>query len=237
MTRHFSAVAALTLFSFAIGAAHAEPITFELDTYIATVSGNPFGLDNSARLETVLATVTYDSAVTDINASATRGDYPHATGGAFMADVLGISITGSATPFVQIEDLNPDTFRFIDGPRTVGPAGGIMSVDGVADPDTQLFIAFTDSSGAAFMDDALPNPLPFAVPPLSEPSPFFFPHTISLSDSGGTLLLQLNDINMMQQPPGPGPGPSVPEPASVWLWGIVGGVMAVGICRRVRARS
>ena len=105
-----------------------------------------------------------------------------------------------------------------------------MSLDGVPDPSVQLLLAFTDSSGTAFIDDALPTPLPFAVPPLSEPNPFFFPHTISLSDSGGTLLLQLNGINMVQQePPSPGPDGSVPEPNSVLIWCVcVVGLTIVG---------
>ena len=216
MIRHLLILHALVACSTAVRL-DAAPVTFELDTYIATVTGNPFGFDNSVRLENVPATVTYDTSPTDINSSATRGDYPHASGGAFFADILGTEITGSSTPFVQIEDLNPDTFRFIDGPRTVGPAGGTMSVDGVLDPDVLLTIAFTDSSGGAFADDSLPSPLPFAVPPLSQPSPFFFPHTIALSDDNGTLLLQLNDIRMSQSPPGPN-NPTVPEPGAIVIW-------------------
>ena len=197
--------------------ADAAPVTFELETHIATVSGNPFGFDNSVRLEGVSAIVTYETTTADVNSSATRGNYPHTFGGVFFADVLGIEISGSATPYVQIEDLNPDTFRYIDGPRTIGPAGGIMSVDGIANPDVELLLAFTDSSGVAFADDSLPNPLPFAVPPLSEPSPSFFPHTISLSDGNGTLLLQLDSIQTAPRPPG-NPNPSVPEPASLMAW-------------------
>jgi hypothetical protein len=113
---------------------------------------------------------------------------------------LDTTITGSGTPFVEVENFGSgvsDTFRFLDGPRNIGNQGGIMSVNGTPDNKVELGIAFSDTSGNAFSSDALPNPLPFAVPPLSEPSPFFFAHTFSIKDgTNGTLLLQLNSISM-----------------------------------------
>ncbi len=180
----------------------AAPGTVVLDAYVATVSGTPFGFDASVLNQDVSLTFVYDSSTPDSNPASDRGDYVHTSGGGFTADVLGTIITGSATPTLEIEDINgADTFRFWDGPRPIGPQGGVISVDGLANPNAQLLIAFTDGTGNAFSSDALPAVLPFAVPPLSMPSPSFFAHTISLSDENGTLLLQLNDLQPGQGPP------------------------------------
>lgn len=180
----------------------ATKVTVNFDARIATVSNTPFGYTSEqAREQQVLGSFMYDLTKADINGTSSRGHYPHTGGGgAFTASFLNTTITGSGTPFVEIENFGggvSDTFRFIDGPRTIGNQGGVMSVNGTPDNKVELGIAFTDTSGNAFSSDALPNPLPFAVPPLSEPSPFFFAHTFSIKDgTNGTLLLQLNSISM-----------------------------------------
>lgn len=179
----------------------ADKVTVMYQAHIATISGTPFGFDSSARTEIVTGSFTYDRTTGDVSpADAARGNYPHlGGGGAFQATVLGTTITGSTTPYVQIEDFGAgvsDTFRYIDGPRSIGNQGGVMNVNGAARQDVQLTIAFTDSSGNAFTNDSLPFPLPFAVAPLAQPSPFFFPHTFSLKDNSGTMLLQLDSIRM-----------------------------------------
>ncbi len=107
----------------------------------------------------------------------------------------GITITGSTTPFAQVENLSSDTFRFIDGPRPVGPEGGVLSVNGLPDADVDLLLAITDGAAAAFSDDDLPTLFPFA----GDPWPGF-PHTFSLSDAGGTLLLQFNRVTQVPEP-------------------------------------
>jgi len=224
MSRIFILTLGLSILSGFQSSAWAAPVTVEYDLYVATVAGNPFGFDDSVRLETATATTTYDTDTVDTNSTTGRGDYPHLSGGAFSLELLDMQVTGSATPFVQVEDLSSDTWRFIDGPRPAGNQGGVMSVDGILDPDVQLGLAFTDGSGDAFSDDSLPDPLPFAVPPLSVPHPTmqsFFPHTFSLSDADGILLFQLNAIR------------SVPEPGSLVL--TLFGVSMLG-CYLFRAR-
>lgn len=172
-------------------------VTVVLDTYIATVGGTPFGFDGSVREQLVPVTFTYNTSTPDVNPATDRGAYPHTGGGGgFTANILGKILTGSTSPYLQVENSlsGPDTFRFIDGPRPVGAEGGVMKVDGVPDPEAQVWIALVDGTGAAFSDDNLPDPLPFTQPPLSDGVPWYFPHTISLRDATGTLLLQLNDI-------------------------------------------
>lgn len=208
--------------------AAAELVTVEYTAYIATVGGNPFGLDASARLAPVRGSFTYDTSTPDtLPADPQRGDYPHSAGGAFTAEFLGLVITGSPTPFVQIEDFTlgtfkTDVFRYFDG-----GSGRVMSLGGVPNPNVGLFIAFVDSSGNAFASDALPETFAFGQPPLAGP-PVSFPHTFSLSDSGGTLLLQLDSLTQQVA--------VIPEPASALLLLAAAVVLAAGrqVARRIR---
>lgn len=199
---------------------------------IQTVSGTPFGYDSSIRLEPVTGSFTYDTSTPDAAPlDPRRGNYPHTAGGGFTANFRTTTVTGSATPYVQIENLQffgfkIDTFRFIDGPRIVGPAGGIMSVDGTPDASVELAIAMTDSVGNAFANDSLPTTFPFAQPPLSNPSPNFS-HTFSLRDRGGILLLQFDSLAQASTSP-------VPEPASALLF-ITGATMLAMRRRRAAA--
>jgi len=142
--------------------------------------------------------VSYNTATADVNASAQRGNYPHSFGGGFLANFLSMTVTGSAAPYVTIEDLASDTFRFNDG-ATGTPAGGTMSVNGTPDVNVRVAMAFTDSSGTAFASDGLPQNLAFANPPCT--NPINFPHTFSIRDSDGTLLLQMNTLNVVPEPP------------------------------------
>jgi hypothetical protein len=220
-------VAVLTLVVLG-GPAAAQPVTTQYTATATTIVGSPFGYTTTAGIAPITGFFTYNRATADTNASAQRGDYPHTGGGgAFQAVItngtLNRTITGSGTPFVQIEDLNPDTFRFIDGPRPVGPQGGTMSVNGTPNTSVQLLLAMTDSSGNAFTNDSLPASFPFARPPLANPAPTF-PHTFSLVDSGGTLLLQFTSL----QP--------VPEP-SVLALTLLGPAAYVIARRRARRKS
>ena len=219
MTAHSAkapfALAALGLLA-RVGPVAAQPVTTQYTATVQTVSGTPFGFTSAIRLAPVTGFFTYDTRNVDTNTDPTRGDYPHiAFPGAFSATIQGTTITGSATPFIQVENLNPDTFRFIDGPRTVGPAGGIMAVNGTPNSAVQLLLALTDSSGGAFSSDALPAVFPFAHPPLVNASGVpTYPHTFSLSDANGTLLMQFNTVG-------------VPEPSSLFLVLLAPGFVAL----------
>jgi hypothetical protein len=130
-----------------------------------------------------------------------------------VASFLGTVVTGSATPYVRIENLSSDTFRFSDG-LSGSPAGGMMAVNGTPDGTVRVGMGFTTSN--AFTSDALPLDFPFAKPPLA--NPVSFPHTFAITDSGGTLLLQLSTLTV------------VPEPSAAALAAF--GLVAVSLRRR-----
>lgn len=194
----------------------AAMVTYEFTATIATVSGTPFGYTTEqARTQPVTESFSYDTNTPDVNLGDTaRGWYPHSAGGGFLATFLGTVITGSATPYVRIENLSFDTFRFFDGTSS-SPAGGLMSVNGSPNSTVQVGMAFTSSN--AFTSDALPVNLAFANPPLA--NPVSFSHTFSIVDSGGTLLLNMSTLNV------------VPEPSTAALAAVR---MAVAFARRRR---
>lgn len=170
-----------------------QPVTVSFIGSVQTVSGTPFGFDSNVRLAAVSGRFTYDLCVGDQTLSADRGEYDHAgeESGAFEFAVSGIEIRGSTRPVLEVENLSSDTFRFRDGPQFIDPTDRTMTVDSVAEPEVELFIAITDGSAAAFADDSLPA----AFPLLDIAS---YPHTFSLSDADGTLLMQLTE--MTQEP-------------------------------------
>jgi hypothetical protein len=174
------------LLSFLPSALSAETVEVHFDATAQTVVGMPFGI-SLPRLTTATGAFFYESATTDTNPSTDRGDYPHAAGGGFVMRFLDQEITGSATPFVQVENLSSDTFRLIDGPRIAGNQGGMMKQNGVEDSTAQLLIAISKSGGDAFGNDDLPVPFPFYYA-----SSFPVPHTFSLKNDGGTILFQFN---------------------------------------------
>jgi hypothetical protein len=166
--------------------AHAKIVTVTWSAEAVTVSGKPFGL--TVPLGTAVnGYFTFDTAVPDGNASPFDGEYQQTGNAAFVASFLSTEIEGSATPFywVDLEMTGEfDTFRIYDGPRTVGHEGGVMSIDGVPDEDIELFLAISED---VFDDDDLIDPFPLYH--------FGFlgtPHTFSLEDDQGTMLLQLS---------------------------------------------
>lgn len=192
---------AVVLIWFISALAHAESIRFEYEASVQTVTGTPFGL-SVPRLTEVTGYFQYDSTTADTDLfSDERGSYPHDAGGGFLASFLGQQIVGSTTPAVQVEDIRIiDTFRFVDGPRSVGVGGGVMSLNGSAD-NIELLLAISPGVDA-WSSDALPSPFPFAFDPWPE---FGYPHTFSLSDEQGTMLLQFQKIS----------NASVPEPSGL----------------------
>jgi hypothetical protein len=160
----------------------AAPVTVEFVARVATSSGTAFGLSVPMDTE-VTGSFTYDTSTPDTNVSESRGDYYH-TAGAFTASITGFAtvITGSSTPLVRVENLSVDTFRFNDGPDM----GGTMAINAQDDPDVQVGISVTDGSGTAFPNDDLPAFFPFDFTQM--------PHTFSLKDDRGTLLLQVLSV-------------------------------------------
>ncbi len=164
-----------------------DPYTVAYAGVVATVSGTPFGFDASVREARVAGSFTWNRALRDQEDDPDRGLYVHAGSGAFTLDVAGRTVGGSGSPEVEVEDLSSDTFRFVDGAAIFGEHVQRMTVDGVEDESVGVWIAITDGSGAALDDDAIPTTWPF-------PDITTLPHTFSVEDADGTLLLQLDAL-------------------------------------------
>ena len=165
-------------------------VTVAFTGAVETVAGTPLGFDSTARLAAVSGSFTYDLRLLDDEPTdPLRGKYQRAGTTAFTMTVKGHTITGSGKAIVETENLDPDTFRFLDGPQGDAVVR-TMQVDGVAAPALVLFIAITDSSGAMLTSDALPDPFPM-INIADRDGGFNISHTFSLTDGGGTLLMQL----------------------------------------------
>ena len=167
------------------------PVTLQFTGTVATVAGTPLGLDSTARTAAITGSFTYDLRTPDaLPGDPKRGRYLHGTTSGFTFTVLGHTIEGSGYAIVQTENLDPDTFRFLDGPD-LDPVPRIMKVDGAAARDLKLFIAISSDSATFLGSDALPSPFPTI-------DITHTPHTFSLSDKvadkGGTLLMQLTTL-------------------------------------------
>jgi hypothetical protein len=163
------------------------PVTMQFTGTVATVAGTPLGLDSTARTAAITGTFTYDLRTPDARpADLKRGRYEHGTTSGFTFTVLGHTVEGSGYAVVEIEDLDPDTFRFRDGPG-LDTIPRIMKVDGTAAPMLKLTIAIASGNNAFLTSDALPRPFPTI--DITQTA-----HTFSLSDNGGTLLMQLTTL-------------------------------------------
>jgi len=176
--------------------ARADLITVGYDAVAGTVTGTPFGL--TVPLNTPInGYLTYDTSIPDSNVSGHIGDYAHTANGDFYADLMGTIISGSATPWVRIQSTYSEAFSFYDGPRTVGPEGGIMSVGGV--PDEHVTVGFTvvaNPMRGLIPDDSLPDPFP-----AYDFSPLKDPYTFSLNDgNGGGVLLRIESVTLVPEP-------------------------------------
>ncbi|HXU80973.1 MAG TPA: hypothetical protein VN914_06220 [Polyangia bacterium] len=163
-----------------------RPVSLAFTGAVATVAGTPLGFDGTVRTAPVSGSLTYDLRTLDQRpADPKRGRFEHGASSAFTFKVMGHTIEGSGWAIVQTEDLDPDTFRFIDGPQGDG-VPRVMKVDGAPAPKLKLSIAIT--GGNAFLQgDGLPDPFPTI-------DIAHTPHTFSLEDDGGTLLMQLDAL-------------------------------------------
>ena len=166
-----------------------ELVTLSFTVEAATIRGTPFGLDDSSRSAMGSGRMAYDLRTDDaLWEDERRGGYQHTTSSVFELDFDGLHVSGSGSANVEIEDLDPDTFRFEDGVAFIADADGLpgpMRVQGEERQDVELWFAMTDADGAAFDSDALPQVFPQV---LLDPEQ---PHTFSLDDDGGTVLFQL----------------------------------------------
>lgn len=80
-----------------------------------------------------------------------------------------------------------DTFRFMDGPQFQDQTDRTMAMDGVPDPELEIWIAISSSDSEFLTSEALPEAFPSV--DIADT-----PHTFSVDDAGGTLLLQLDSL-------------------------------------------
>jgi hypothetical protein len=185
MVQLIARVVVLVLLLGSLESSEAERITVWYEAEAATVVDAPLGIE-VPRLTLVTGTFTFETSTPDVlPEDPETGDYPHQTGGGgFTASFLEHTLTGSATPLVEIRP-NSDTFRFIDGPGTFGDEGGIMSIDG--SPNEAIELWFSAGTETEMVDDSLINPFPF----YDFDSFVGTPHTFSIADDNGTMLLQM----------------------------------------------
>jgi hypothetical protein len=151
--------------------------------------GLPLGFDGTVRTEAVTGSLSYDPTLVDMYLPLNRGVYqavaPQST---FTLTVKGKTVTGSMRAKLEVEDgTTNDTFRFRDGPQAVDPVVRVMKLDGVDKPRLSLFIAISGGDGTMLTSEKLPDPFP-AIDIKK------IPHTFSLEDEGGTLLMQLDTL-------------------------------------------
>jgi hypothetical protein len=178
--------------------AEPELVTLSFEVEAATISGAPFGLDDTSRLAVGTGTMAYELGAEDSAwDDASRGTYQHTRDSVFTLRFEGLSVDGSGTAAVDVEDFDPDTFRFSDGVAFEGDPDGLpgpMSVDGEERQDVDIWFAVTEDAGTAFSDDLLPSDFPTV---LLDPA---LPHTFSVEDEGGTVLFQLLDFQQTGWP-------------------------------------
>jgi hypothetical protein len=154
--------------------------------------GMPLGFDSSVRTMPVTGSFTYDLDAGDANpVDVNNGRFVCNGTCPFTFTVAGRTVTGSGYAVVYTQNLSSDTFRFVDGPGESDGIDRVMKLDGVAAPTLKLFFAVTDGTGAMLSSDRLPDPFPvFGIGDGQHP------HTFTLSDPGGTLLMQLDSLVM-----------------------------------------
>ena len=168
-------------------------VTLAFTGTAVTISKTPLGFDDSLRGSAVTGTLAYRPCLADKSPDdPRRGVYEHQGGGAFSLSVGGKSVTGSESPVLHVEDYTgADTFRWLDGPQLADKDKTlrVMKLDGVRDPALKVTFAVTDGAGSALSGDRAPTNFPY--PDLATKK---YPHTFSVVDGGGTLLLQLSSL-------------------------------------------
>lgn len=193
--RFIGALAMVAVLAAGHGRLGAVEVVLDFVATVETVRDEPFGLKVPRGTRVSGAFVYETGAATDSNASEERGDYQLASSGAFRARFLGHEVVGSATPFLEVQNIGVgggdtiDTFRFSDGDED-SPRGGVMAFDGVADGEIALWLSITDGAGASFDDDDLPALFPMQM----RDGGGAFPHTFSLQDGRGLMLLQFESL-------------------------------------------
>jgi hypothetical protein len=162
-----------------------ETVTVTFAGTVITVSGTPLGFDDSVRTTPVDGSMSWTAPGTDEDDTPDRGEYHVA--GSFTLNVGGRVVRGSGSPEIQVEDLSPDTWRYVDGSQVFAEHPPTMKVDGTADPSLGVWASFTDETGTLLTSDDLPTQF-------ADLDPDALVITFSVDDDGGTLLLELSSM-------------------------------------------
>lgn len=216
LTVRFIAASLFLAVSATATAVDAALVTALYEARAATVTGTPFGL--TVPLNTIITGyITYNTDTPDSAPALNHGRYLHTTGGGFEANVLGTIVSGSPTP--EHEVVVQSTFRIWDGPTR----GGIMSLNGVPDPDVNLFMVVVPHDTSVLPTDELADPFfDFSFGVLGDP------HTFQIQDDQGGILMQINEFTPLA-------GTAVPEPSTYVLAAM--GLLGLALYGQQRRRS
>jgi len=169
-----------------------EPVRVAFEAYAETLVGEPFGLNQTDHYGVEAAGwFEYDASENDdAYGDEDVGEYRHSNNGAFELTIEGVVIEGSGSPLVEIQGYGPDSFIYQDGPGSWGDQAGIMTVNGQADEDLDLFIIITDTDGSAFEADELPAEFPLADPELA--------HTFSLKGQSDDIFFEFTALTQVE---------------------------------------
>ena len=172
-----------------------DPRTVRFTGTVVTVTGNPFGFDDTVRTTAVSGSFTYDLGVGDGEGlDVMRSTFDHQAGTApFTLTVGGRTITGSGNPVVTLNLYGGTTFRWNDGEGAGGTPGvdRVCAIDGVDDPEISIGFSVTATDSVVLVDDALPDPFPWIGLNVQDVTAI----TFSVEDAGGGLLLQLDSFS------------------------------------------
>ena len=152
---------------------------------MVTISGIPLGLGDTDRETPVTGRFGWKPCIADGDSFEGYGTFPHGGDALFELDWADGSVRGSG--FASVETVvwdDSQTFRYVDGARVAAVDGSPpqMTLNDVPAADLSLWMSLT----VVDQLDADVAPASLTIDPA-------LPHTFSLEDSGGTLLLQLTE--------------------------------------------
>lgn len=156
-----------------------DPVVLAFTGSAVTVSGAPFA-GRVPRETPAEGTLGYLPCLGDREPDPGRGEYRHASRSTFTLSLGEVQVGGSGQATLEVV-VAGSTWRYVDGVEPAADAPRRMTVDGAPADDLDLWISTGPADSAAFTSDAIPAPT------WMDPGA---PHTFSLDDAGGTVLIQ-----------------------------------------------
>ncbi len=150
---------------------------------VVTVASAPLGRDD-LREQPVTGFLGYNPCIGDRDEADDRGSYRHAGSSEFQVQIDDLLIEGSGQATVAIV-VPGSTWRFEDGEGSELPRS--MSVNGNELGSLELWISTGPADSEAFTDDSIPEP---------DWLDAEAPHTFSISEAGGTILIQWDTLTL-----------------------------------------